>query len=64
MMDYGAEIQQPVKFSCGSVNANGKRLRDEETQQPVQFSCGFVNANGKRLRDEEMITSLSCKRVR
>ncbi|CAD6235332.1 unnamed protein product [Miscanthus lutarioriparius] len=63
-VERDSETQQPVKFSCGFVNANGKRLRDEETQQPVKFSCGFVNANGKRLRDEEMITSLSCKRVR
>jgi hypothetical protein len=64
MIDYGAETQRPVKFSCGFVNANGKRLWDVETQQPVKFSCSFVNANGKRLRDEEMITSLSCKKAR
>ncbi|RCV28758.1 hypothetical protein SEVIR_5G434500v4 [Setaria viridis] len=28
-VEYGSDTQQPVKFSCSFVNANGKRPRDE-----------------------------------
>ncbi|CAO1947037.1 unnamed protein product [Urochloa humidicola] len=39
-VEYSSDTQQPVKFSCSFVNANGKRTRDEETM--ASFSCKRV----------------------
>ncbi|CAO1942806.1 unnamed protein product [Urochloa humidicola] len=39
-VEYGSDTQQPVKFSCSFVNANGNRPRDEE--MIASFSCKRV----------------------
>ncbi|PUZ53293.1 hypothetical protein GQ55_5G041600 [Panicum hallii var. hallii] len=39
-VEYGSDTQQPVKFSCSFVNANGKRPQEEE--MIASLSCKRV----------------------